>query len=407
MMVTPRTKQLLLIALFLASAIGIAAALYFTFFSPAASPITPQDAPGIEQGGTLPTAGPGAPAPTTTPGAGALPQADEVARGGLTKTTELTTAAVGATTLAGDGDRLQYYDPNDGRFYRIDEDGAVQKISDTKFPAAESIAWDAKGEKAVLEFPDGSNIIYDVTRGTQVTLPAHWEDLTFTPSSGQVVGKSIGTDPRNRSLVVSNADGSQVKAVQDLGNNADKVRVAPAPHEQIVAFSDTGPSQSGLGRRLWIPIGQNKENFKGLIVEGLGFEPKWSPRGDTLLYSATNLSGDGKPQLWLVDGGTNTLGDNRRRVSLNTWADKCSFTDESVVYCAVPRDLPANAGLQRELAQGLADDVYRVDLTSGRTRFVGTADSRASMQNLRVSSDERLLYFQNARTRRLELMRLK
>src|SRR3989338_2582899 len=163
-----KLKRVLIIIGFALVAGAIAAALYVVFFRAPASVIPPSGTPfetpeGVSEG--LPSAGPGAPvsAPpeeTVT----ALPPAAPVADGGVTKTQAITTGRVVAPTLSSDGASMAYYDRTDGRFYMVNAQGEVERLSDKIFPKAETVVWNTAGEKAVIEFPDGSNVVYDFER---------------------------------------------------------------------------------------------------------------------------------------------------------------------------------------------------------------------------------------------------
>jgi hypothetical protein len=404
-----RTKKILVVGLFVLSVIGIGTALYFTFFRPERAPegVTPSEE---VAGGAFPESGIGAP-PTTTPGGAepeAFPSADLVARGGTTQTTTLTSGAIENTTIAGGGRLLNYYDPGDGRFYTIDANGTAVELSSQVFPNVESVDWNADGSKAVLEFPDGANVVYDFSSKQQVTLPAHWEDFAFSPVNDEILAKSITIDPGNRWLVTANADGSNVKAIQALGENADKVVMSWSPNDQIVGFANTGdPQPGGIDRKMVIPIGKNQENYKGLVVEGYGFLPNWSTDGKQLLYSVSGDVSELKPLLWVVDGTPGTLGNNRRSLGLNTWADKCTFASATTLYCAVPANLPANSGLARTLFRDTPDYLYKVDIESGRSTLIAIPEEARTLENLSVTGDESALYYTNADTGRLEMIRLK
>ncbi|MFH1253201.1 MAG: hypothetical protein V1664_02615 [Candidatus Uhrbacteria bacterium] len=411
-MLSEHQKKILLILAFVISVIGIGTLLYFMFFAPSSGQISgPID--GITGGnitGQLPSAQTGTPTAITTPSETTenLPEAAEIANGGLTKTNILTTGSVSGTSLSLDGKNMNYYDTKDNRFYTINTDGTYTKLSNKQFPDAENISWNTGGDKAVIEFPDGSNVVYDFTSEIQVTLPKHWEEFEFSPANDEIIAKSIGLDPDSRAIVVSNDDGSQVRAVQALGENADKVQINPSPNDQIIAFSDTGDVQvGGLDRRMIIPVGKNKENFKGLVVEGLGFEAIWNTRGSTILYSVYGSFSNNKPLLWVVDGSANSLGGNRRSLGLNTWVDKCVFTDATTAYCAVPQDLPNNSGFQPSMYKNTSDDVYKINLTSGSSNLIARPAESTCLKNLFISDDGSTLYYSNALNNRLEYIKLK
>lgn len=407
-LMSERTKKLLLVGGFVLSVFAIAFLLYWLFWRGAIAPEATVE-PTEEAVGELPTSGEGVPGVVSEEpdGETGLQEADEVARGGVTQTVQLTTGAVYNAVLSGDGTSINYYNASDGRFYTINEDGEVVALSDKQFPEAETVEWNKDSEKALIEFPDGSNIIYDFSAEKQVTLPDHWEDFDFSPTSDEIIGKSVSLDVNNRFLVIASDDGSHVEAIQELGENESKVDVNWSPNDQVVAFANTAKSSSsGIDRNVIYPVGKSQENFKGLVVEGLGFDSLWSPNGRQLLYSVTGSYSNDKPLIWVVDATSSSMGDNRMSLGLNTWVDKCTWSTGSTVFCAVPIDLPVNAGLQRALYVDEPDALYKIDLTSGRASLIAIPEEETSMNDLWVSDDESMLYFTNT-SGQLELLRLK
>jgi hypothetical protein len=407
---TEQTKKILLVGGFVVSVFVFAYLLYALFFR-SAPPEPSVDEAEEETNGQLPSAGQFIPREqdgvTGEGGVGGLTEADTVARGGITQTVELTTGSVYNVVLGADGQSMNYYNASDGRFYTIDENGRVTALSDTQFPRAETVEWNRDSNKALVEFPDGSNIIYNFDTEKQVTLPAHWEDFDFSPVSDEVIAKSIALDPNNRWLVVTSDDGSRTTSIQALGENEEKVDVNWSPNDQVVAFADTSHAiQGGLDRNVIYPVGKNKENFKGLVVEGLDFDSLWSPNGKQLLYSVTGGYSNNKPLLWLVDATSATMGDHRQSLGINTWVDKCTWHGSSTIYCGVPLALPTNAGLQRSLYEDEPDALYKIDLATGTSTLMAIPEEETSLNNLQVSSDESSLYFTND-SGQLELMRLK
>lgn len=407
-----RMKRALGITAFALSTVGIGTALYFTFFRAAPVPPVVQEPATDETGGAagslIPSGGAGVrPVTGGAAGTAGLPPAAAVANGGRTQTIALTAGSVTQSARSGDGNGMNYYDAADGRFYKVDAEGNVVRLSDQTFPQVQTATWSGSTDKAVLEFPDGSNVVYDFENETQVTLPTHWEDFDFAPTGNQIIAKSLAVDPANRWLVTVNADGSNARAFQALGTNEGKVQVAWSPNDQVVAFSDTGGSQGTADRHMIIPLGKNQENLKGLVVEGYGFLPNWSPDGGRLLYSVSGDYADMKPLLWAVDGSANTIGQNRRSLGLNTWADKCTFATPTTLYCAVPRDLPENAGLQRSVYRNQPDTVYQADLATGRTSLVAIPATDTTMERLQVSADGKELFYTNTSTGQLERLKLK
>lgn len=386
-------RRILVIAAFAAFTLGMGFALWWFFFRPPVERLpTVVTNANVAPPTGLPGAGVGLPGAVNAP-PGAAPPAARIASGGLTLAAAVTPIAVDAASLSPDGDGVRFYDPDEGKFYRVDPDtGERTALSDKRFPDVETVAWAPTEDKAVLEFPDGSNVMFDFASQRQVTLPKHWEEFQFSADSRKLASKSLGIDPSNRWLVVSNADGSSAVPIQELGNNEAKVNVNVSPTGQVVAFSRTGEAQ-GFGRQEILLIGQNKENFKGLVVEGLNFQGRWAPDGKRLLYSAVSPTDDYRPMLWITDAFGQDIGNNRRKLNLNTWADKCTFSGTATLFCAVPRELERGVGLERRIADDVPDDLYSIDLATGARRLVARPDSDSTMTQLMVSPDGRTLTF--------------
>lgn len=355
-------------------------------------------AAGLDDGtGTGQTGGPGG-LPTTdgpsgvfTPGQGAPGTNDPslIATGGITKT-EIVNRAPSLNPTINSDSSVQYYDKNEQKFYKIDSDGNKVLLSDKSFYSVDSVTWAPDKNKAVLEYPDGSKILYNFNTEKQVTLPAHWKDFSFSPDSTQIVSKSMGIDTDNRWLVVSNDDGSKAKAVEAIGTNDKTIYPYWSPNNQIVAMYTEGLD---FDRQEVFFIGLNGENFKSTVVEGRGFDPKWSTTGDRLLYSVYNSSDDLKPRLWVVDASSGTISENRRSIDIQTWASKCTFASNTEVYCAVPDDLESGAGLFPELADKTKDSLYKIDLTTGSQKLIAVPDGSYNISQIIVGSDQEYLYF--------------
>lgn len=401
---SPKTKRILLIIGFIGIVILLAFLIVTVLFR--APSVTVEPEPGVEQGtGSLPGAQTGQ--PNVIPGGeggeepGVL-QPSQVAEGGLTFVTRLTASEVTAPNI--NGNSLAYYDPADGKFYTIDANGNVIALSNATFPEAESVLISDNAQVAAIEFPDGSNVIYDFSTESQTTLPSHWEDFDFSPDSDEVITKSVGIDPGNRSLVTTSIDGSQTDVIAPLGSNEDFVTVNWSPNNQIVGFSETGTVQSGFGRNQIYLIGADGEEHGALIVEGGNFEALWSPNGSHILYSVAYSGNQNRPSLW-YSNATGQAGSERKKFDVETWVNKCTFYDASTVYCAVPRETPRESGIDHSMVTAY-DDVYAIDIDSGRTILIAEPATDLRMTDLFVSADQSILYFRD-QSGRLNSIRLR
>ncbi|MFH0956127.1 MAG: hypothetical protein V1801_02875 [Candidatus Falkowbacteria bacterium] len=387
--------------------------LYALFFKPSPAPVIIKEPAATSTQGALPEAKPGT-GQTTPSGqtAEGLPRGTEqptsqssvIALGGLTQTTELNQAPSLAATLSANGNDLQYYNKQDGKFYRLTKDGQASLLSDTIFYEVEKITWSPDKNKAILEYPDQAKIIYDFENKKQISLPKHWKDFDFSPDGGKIVMKSMANDPANRWVAVINNDGTSAQRIAALGDKDDTVYPSWSPNNQTVAMYTEGISYDQ--QKVYF-VGLNNENFKALTIEGRGFEPKWTPKGDRLLYSVYSSSSDLKPELWITNAQGESIGAGRSKLDIQTWADKCVFSAATEIYCAVPESLEEGAGLFPDLAKNTKDNLYKIDTQTGLKKLIAIPDGNFTMSDLIVSDNGYYLYFTDTNTGKINKIKLK
>lgn len=404
-------KRLLIIAGFILAVLFIGFLLYYFFIRPIVTPTVAPTNVNVAPGG-LPSA-PGAPtnvnvAPgglpsAPTPGVTAAPS--ELAAGGLTITSTLVDKPSSQITLTSDGNKVQYYNKEDGKFYYVDKNGKVSIYSNKAFYEVQNVTWSPDKEKAVLEYPDGSKIVYDFRNDKQYTLPTHWKDFSFSPTSDEFAAKSIGMDRENRWIITSSVDGQKATRIEPIGDKEADVHVAWSPNNQVVALYNEGKD---FDRQDVYLIGQNGENFKSMVVEGRDFRPLWSENGDKLLYSIYRSENGYRPELWAVNAAGDSIGTNRTNLKIETWADKCDFFDNSTIYCAVPQAMQDGAGLFPDVLDATADAIYKIDLKTGYSSMVAIPDQDTTISQLTISKDGKTVYFTDKNTsqiKKIDLMK--
>ncbi|PIR74452.1 MAG: hypothetical protein COU35_02625 [Candidatus Magasanikbacteria bacterium CG10_big_fil_rev_8_21_14_0_10_47_10] len=394
-------KRISLISAFILVSAGIGFLLYIVFFKGPATQTPPTQQPTTQGPTDFPQAGIGGERPTTQPGGG-LPVSGETP--GVSGITQQPTAPpviappirqLVSDTIAGANVRpgaVSFYNNIDGQFYTVDAAGQTRQLSDEVFFNVQNINWSPANNEAILEYPDGSNILYNFDSKTQVTLPRHWEEFSFSSQGDRIAAKSIGVSPDNRWLVSTDPDGKNVKLIEPLGENADKVTIDWSPNEQIVGFSRTGAAL-GAEREEILFVGQNGENFRSMTVEGRGFESEWSTTGNKLLYSVHSARSDFKPELWIVNSTPATIGQNRESLRINTWAHKCTFADDRFVYCGVPEALQTGAGFAPGLANVTNDKIFRIDTQTGAQTEINTSGEQHTIQSMFVDQTTGNLFF--------------
>lgn len=414
-------RRILLIIAFIIVVIGIGVLIYFMFFRDVFAPTNGNVNTGTN--GVLPISngninrivtnttingfpnvngGTGTNTNTST-----LP--DTVARGGVTVTKAVTDTPALSPTIATDGS-IVYYDPLTGKFYRVSADGSTKtELSDRVFPQASEVEWSPSKTSAIITFPDQSKVLFDFATGRQTTLPKEWDDVVFSPDGAQVAYKFLSNDENDRWLAIANPDGTNVQGIEPLGGNERDVQVAWAPNNQVVALYH---ENSGTSSEEIYPIGLHGENFASFKTEGRGFEGQWSPSGERLLYTTYSGSSNFNPVLSIVDARGDAIGVNNQQLNVQTWVDKCAFSNTTTLYCAIPENLPEGAGIYRELADTLPDTFWRIDLATGLKTPVAIpvtelGTGTVTAKNVFISPDGTYLYFTNVSSGRVTRLQIK
>lgn len=405
-----RLKRTLLIFAFVLFACGIGYLLYSVFFQRAPIPgepvpsgeiVTPGGLPLSDETGERGTETPGGESPTTPLPIGGTPAGSGGSLPVSAVRTRLLNEGISrdvSPTVSGQGAR--FYDPASGKFYTVDANGLITPLSDKTFSNVDTVAWGNATDKAILTFPDGSNVLYDFTAQKQTTLPKHWDDFAFSGNDTKIIAKSEADAPESRYLVIANPDGSGAQAIEPLGENSDKAFPAWTPNNEVVAYATTGQAK-GFDRQEIILIGKNHENYSALLVEGRGFEPLWSPSGQTVLYSVWTVANEYKPELWISGGAPGNVNQDRRKLSVLTWAHKCVWVNELEIICAVPEEMPSGAGLYPDQFQDTTDRIVRINIEENLIIDLGQPDGGPSVKNPVLSNNGSELIFSDAMTGKL------
>jgi len=400
-------RKIIYVAVFLIAIFIIGLLLYMAFFAPDTSDQDNQN--GQPANGALPDVNGGInrAVDTNTNGGAAvritnvsLPAPTAVANGGKTLAPALVDTQSRFLSLAGNGVDMQYFDPLTGKFYKIDRTGAQRTLmTDQTFKGVDEVSWAPNKELAVMTFKDGANITYDFRTNSQVTLPSELQEFSFSPDSSTLAAKFIGPNEGDNWLAIINADGSEARVIEPLGEKVNQVTVNWSPGAQVVA---TYQQSINAERQEIIPLGIQGENFKSIETSGRGFQGMYDQSGARLLYSVHNSSSAYNPELFIVQSQGENIGKNNQRLGVNTWPDKCSFSSNAnTVYCAVPIGLPRGSGLYPELADALPYEFYQIDIASGTRQLLAqptdsSGTAQYSVNKVFLSAQGDMLYFSDS-----------
>jgi hypothetical protein len=334
-----------------------------------------------------------------------LPTFDVVAKGGNTLSQVIYSGEAENVTLGTDGNTMQYYDPVTGQFYRIDQNGQVSLLDEKVFKGVTDVTWSNDADKAVLVLEDGFKVLYDFTQDKQFTLNEDMEEFDFSPDDQQISFKYEATNPEDRWLGIANIDGTGARGIEPLGNNGDAVNAQWSPSGQSIGVLN---EYIDGNRKRVVPLGFNDENFKQFIVSGRGFDYRWTPDGQRMIYSTYSSDSDYNSTLHIVDAYGESIGQNNTALELNTSVDKCTFSSNGDhLYCAVPVDPPTGGGIAPDILNDVQHDIYEVNLVTGQKQKIATpvdsvaGASLSAPSDLVVSDNENVLFYRESTTGRL------
>ena len=413
-------KKISMIAGFILICVGIAFTLYFLFFKPAPPPTpTEEKIPLGQLPGAVEGEQPGAieqetPEPVkkgevtksiTKIAPEVAPKgADEIANGGITKVTTLSYEKTDKLMLDSSGNNALTYNPDTGKFNVINPDGTVTPLFDKVYKDVKEVSIAPQKDKVILEFPDSSNVLFDIKQNKQISLPKDWTNFSFNPTGSSIGFKDMNTNKDYRYLGIANADGSNQKYLEYMGDDARDFKIDWSPNGKMIAQYKTG--NNATSSKLFF-LGQYDENFRSITVDGYSLETKWTPDGSKLMYSSQNAYSEHKPLLHLVDASGDNIGYNHHDLKLYTWANKCAFANATTMYCGVPKELPYGAGLVPAIADKTPDYIYKVDLETGIKSFVAEPEGDYTIDQIQVAGDESNLYFTDKQSGTLHAIKLK
>ena len=138
-------------------------------------------------------------------------QADTIAQGGITKVTDLDYQANTSIQLDSSGNNLVSYQKETGEFYKITSTGEKKLLTERIYKDVENVAWAPKSDEVILEFPDGSNVLYNFQSDKQISLPKDWTEFDFNKSGDKIGFKDLNNNPDYRWIGMANPDGSGQK----------------------------------------------------------------------------------------------------------------------------------------------------------------------------------------------------
>lgn len=401
------TKKLILIILFIIISIGLAFLLYFIFFASKNEVIPIGQKQQQTQGGEFPVAGSGSGQKIgTTDGisvssdivgqdnlenqieasGGVIVQAREIVNKNILKVKDYSNPNQG----------IVYYDDINQSFYKVSDNGVINKLSDRKFYAVKNATFSSTKNQAIIEYPDNKKVLYDFDKDEFIArFPEEAIDFGFSNDGDKLSYKWIDYYENNNYLVTSNPDASNFKFIRPIVDQAKNIDNVWSPDGEIMA---TFRKQYDLERQEVYFINENNKDFRSLLVDGVNFKGVWNTKGDKILYSVAEVRKNFLPMLWIANGQSDGLGYGKMSLGISTWVDKCSFSkkEDSIVYCAVPDELPRGSGLNPDIVSDVVYSIYKINMQTGNSEIVSQPivdGDRVSIDKIYITQNDSSIFY--------------
>ncbi len=300
-------------------------------------------------------------------------------------------------SAATDGHSLFFYSLEEQAFKKSTLDGKDREVLLSNLPGTPTrVVWAPSREKALVQIklPDGTLLWHTADLMLKTLLP-------LKPEMSRVVWDNTGskifyqyTDPKTgaRSANIASPDGKDWKSIAAIGTK--DFFLAPVPGNVLLSFWQR-PSAREKGSLNVVPlIGGTPES---LLSDQLGADFLWSPSGDKVLMSTTDLDYPEKSTLSLINASG---GEMRTLENASSFIGKATWSKNGrTIYYALPGSLPESTILPNDYYEEnlhSQDSFWRMDTETNKIeRLVELKDLTEAhdASNLFLSFKEDALYF--------------
>ncbi|MFZ2193853.1 MAG: hypothetical protein WAV31_06445 [Candidatus Moraniibacteriota bacterium] len=308
----------------------------------------------------------------------------------------ITDEAVVAATISKDPSMIDYYSKTTGRAYQIDFNGNGKKSLPNKTAAGiVSATWSPDKTKVITKTVSGesTNFYYYDPNQQETPLKQNVDEVAWQNTSNRIFYKYYDTTTKQRTLSISNPDGTEWIKLADI--NVRDISITQIPQSSLVSFWNKADSFSETSlKSVSIVGGGERELFKGVF----GADYLWNNNGTKALVSSVETSGGSKIQLSII----NSIGGELKRLNVPTLVSKCVWlSDNKNIICALPGGIPDNAVIPNDYDQGkinTIDTFWKINTATGeksRSLEIDKINGSYDATKLFLNTDESLLFFIN------------
>lgn len=317
---------------------------------------------------------------------------------------KLSDAAAISPTIS--DNKVLYYSKTNGNVLSTDFEGKSRStVTDISIPNLITTLWSFDKSKAINIYKENElikKVLFDFSDQKAIQLDSRIKFINFSPTKDRIVYQFVDPSLNTNKIAVSDPNGLNWKSLQSI--RMSDVRLF-WPKEDTIAILT---SPSGLAKGSLLTTNSDTGGtLNKTISELFGLTVKFSPDGNTILYSQTDQYGH-NPALYTIKNGGSP-----DKISINTISDKCSFSLTNNIYCAVPSKINGSSILPDDFYKNtvnFSDIFFKIDTSNNRSSAIFNPtdfkyDFNAS--DLMVSSDENYIIFINKKDGLLYSIKIK
>lgn len=304
------------------------------------------------------------------------------------------------------GSKALYYSKLNGNVYETDFKGEdTQPKTNINITDLITTVWSSDKTKAINIYKENEvvkKVFFDFATKKAIQLDSRIKWVSFASDKDRIAYQFIDESLGTNKIAVADPNGLNFQSVFPL--RMSDVRVY-WPLEDVVAFA-TAPSGLVPGTAFSKTVSNPEAGLTKLVDNANGLTIKYSGDGSRMLYSKTDQFGHSPALSIIKDGVTDNL-------NINTISDKCAFSQNNNIYCAVPRLINGSLILPDDFYKNTAnfsDIFFKIDATGNRSSIVfDPADLKYDFNatDISVSPNEDYLIFVNKKDGLLYSIKIK
>lgn len=275
----------------------------------------------------------------------------------------ITDEAATGIYLDKENEKIVFYSAVNGKVWQIDFDGEKKKgVSNEELVGLENALWSPDGKKVISIFKyDDQNknfffYNYDDKKGAK--LNGGVDAISWDNSGNKIIYKYFNADSGEKSINVSNPDGTGWKKIADT--DFRDVFVAPIPQTSLISFWNKGKVQEETNLST---VGINGGEVKKIFSGKTGADYKWSANGAKAIVSYVKDASKG-----IMTTGLININGAYTELGIPTLVSKMEWSlDNKHIYYALPA-IPAGATMPDDYKAGKfksTDTFWKINTETG------------------------------------------